>query len=57
MVHRTATDEMLALLSLAWNLTPNRDGRSPWAKLGVDIGQGDKPWYEFLLQSAQLRAA
>ena len=39
----TVTEEMLAVLSLAWNLTPGRDGRSPWAKLGVDIGQGDKP--------------
>ena len=35
LVHRTVTDEMLALLRFAWNLTPGRDGRSPWARLGL----------------------
>ena len=53
--HRQVTDEMLALRALAWNLTPrrhaNRRGhRSPYEMLGVDIGQGHRPWYEVLLE-------
>jgi len=56
MVHRTVSDEMLGLVALAWNLTPRRHhgwrkGRSPYEMLGVDIGQGDKPWYDVLLDA------
>jgi hypothetical protein len=55
MVHRTVSDEMLALHALAWNLTPRaegrRKGRSPYAMLGVDLGQGDRPWYDVLLDA------
>lgn len=54
MVHRHVSDEMLALSALAWNLTPRveggkRNGRSPYEMLGVDLGEGERPWYEFLL--------
>lgn len=56
MVHRTVSDEMLGLVALAWNLTPRkhqgwRKGRSPYDMLGVDIGQGDLPWYDVLLDA------
>lgn len=56
MVHRTVSDEMLGLVALAWNLTPRahrgwRKGRSPYDMLGVDIGQGDRPWYDVLLDA------
>ena len=53
MKHRTVSDELLWLVALAWNLTPRSEGRrknrSPYAMLGVDVGQGDRPFYEVLL--------
>ncbi|MBI4914564.1 MAG: hypothetical protein HY825_01840 [Acidobacteria bacterium] len=54
MVHRTVSDEMLGLVALAWNLTPRSHpgrpkGKSPYEMLGIEIGQGDKPWYDVLL--------
>ncbi len=56
MVHRTVSDEMLALRALAWNLTPRaagrRRGRSPYAMLGVDLGQGARRWYDVVLDAA-----
>ena len=55
MLHRTVSDEMLWLHALAWNLTPRREGRrtgqSPYAMLGVDIGQGNRPFYDVLLDA------
>jgi hypothetical protein len=55
MVHRTVNDDLLALHALAWNLTPRGDGRrkgrTPYAMLGVDLGQGDKPWYDVVLDA------
>lgn len=59
MLHRTVSDELLWLHALAWNLTPRqegrRKGRSPYEMLGVDIGQGNRPFYDVLLDA--LRAA
>jgi len=60
MVHRHVSDEMLALVAMAWNLTPRRtpgwrQGQSPYGMLGIDIGQGDKPWYDVVLD-AQARS-
>ena len=53
MLHRTVSDELLWLHALAWNLTPRREGKrrgqSPYAMLGVDIGQGNRPFYDVLL--------
>jgi hypothetical protein len=55
MVHRTVNDTLLSLVALAWNLTPRREGRrkgrSPYQMLGVDLGQGDRPWYDLLLDA------
>lgn len=54
MLHRTVSDEMLWLHALAWNLTPRREGKrrgqSPYAMLGVDLGQGNRPFYDVLLR-------
>ena len=55
MVHRTVSNELLWLHALAWNLTPRREGRrkgrSPYEMLGVDIGQGNRPFYDVLLDA------
>lgn len=55
MVHRTVNDALLSLVALAWNLTPRREGRrkgrSPYEMLGVDLGQGNRPWYDVLLDA------
>ncbi len=63
-VHRKVSDEMLGLAALAWNLTPRahagrRQGYSPYELLGIDIGQGDRPWYDVVLdaQDAERAAA
>lgn len=53
MVHRTVSDERLWLHALPWNMTPRREGRrtgqSPYPMLGVDIGQGNRSFYDVLL--------
>lgn len=59
MVHRNVSDEMLALLALAWNLTPRpaagkrKKCLRPYDALGVDIGQSGKPWYDVLLDEEE----
>jgi hypothetical protein len=54
-VHRNVSDELLALVALAWNLTPRRDGRrrgaSPYARLGIAFADDTRPWYELLLEA------
>ena len=54
--HRHITDDHLALLALKWNLCRRPAdrriaGQSPYDILGVDIGQGDKPWFDVLLDA------
>ncbi len=61
-VHRRLSDERLWLLGFRWNLQGRRaggkrGGRSPYTMLGVDIGQGDKPWYDVLLDAEARRGA
>ena len=56
-VHRHVSDDHLCVLALRWNLTPRpyggpRAGQRPYDLLGVDIGQGDKPWFDVLLDAA-----
>ena len=56
-VHRHVSDEHLSVLALRWNLTPRpaggpRAGQRPYDLLGVDIGQGNKPWFDVLLDAA-----
>jgi len=53
-VHRHLSDELISLWAFCHNLTPRRSPRqtttaSPYNRLGVDIGQADKPWYDLLL--------
>ena len=55
--HRHVTDDHLALLALKWNLCRRPAdrriaGQSPYDILGVDIGQGKKPWFDVLLDAA-----
>ena len=66
MVHRNVSDELLWLHALAWNLTKRRlpgrrQGRSPYGmleeELGVDLGFGDRPWYDVVLDEEARRAA
>lgn len=52
-VHRTVSDDLLALEALRWNLSPrtegSRRGPSPFALLGVDFADDTRPWYEVLI--------
>lgn len=52
-VHRTVSNDMLALQALRWNLSPRTEGRrrgpSPFALLGVDFADDERPWYEVLI--------
>lgn len=63
MVHRNTSDDMLALITLSWNLKPRtatdpRGRACPYDALGVDLGQQDKSWYDVLLDAEnQHRAA
>lgn len=54
MVHRNVSDNLLALVALAWNLSPKREGKrrgpSPYAILGIDFADDTRPWYEILLK-------
>lgn len=55
--HRHVTDDHLALLALKWNLCRRPAdrriaGQSPYDILGVDIAQGNKPWFDVLLDAA-----
>jgi hypothetical protein len=54
-VHRTVSDEMLALKAFALNLTEReeapRKGKRPYDLLGVELGQAGKPWYDVLLDA------
>jgi len=53
-VHRTVSDDLLALYALRWNLTPrtegSRCGPSPFARLGVDFADDGRPWIEVLIE-------
>lgn len=55
-VQRSVSDPRIALHALAFNLTPREQGRrkgvSPYAQLGVDLGQANRPWYELLRDAA-----
>lgn len=52
-VHRTVSDDLLALEALRWNLSPrtegSRRGPSPFALLGVDFADDERPWHEVLI--------
>ena len=54
MVHRNVSDTLLALVAMAWNLSPKREGKrrgpSPYARLGIDFADDTRPWYEILLK-------
>jgi hypothetical protein len=54
-VHRTVSDEMLALKGFAFSLTEReegpRKGKRPYDLLGVELGQAGKPWYDVLLDA------
>ena len=54
MVHRNVSDHLLALVALAWNLSPRQEGKrrgpSPYARLGVDFADDARPWHQILLE-------
>lgn len=54
MVHRNVSDNLLALVALAWNLSPRREGKrrgpSPYARLGIDFADDTRPWHQILLE-------
>lgn len=53
-VHRTVSDDLLALYALRWNLSPRtegaRRGPSPFARLGVDFADDERSWIEVLIE-------
>jgi hypothetical protein len=57
MVHRNVSDHLLALVALAWNLSPRTEGRrkgpSPYVRLGIDFADDTRPWYEVLLEEME----
>lgn len=54
MVHRNVSDNLLALFALAWNLSPQREGKrrgpSPYAQLGIDFADDTRPWHQILME-------
>jgi len=54
MVHRNVSDHLLALVALAWNLSPRQEGKrrgpSPYARLGIDFADDTRPWHQILLE-------
>lgn len=54
MVHRNVSDHLLALVALAWNLSPRQEGKrrgpSPYARLGIDFADDARPWHQILLE-------
>jgi len=54
MVHRNVSDHLLALVALAWNLSPRLEGKrrgpSPYARLGIDFADDTRRWHQILLE-------